>query len=82
MPRKPRLTEILLIASLIDLFALLAGRDGEVMDYVTLVRLTLEYDAEPWEAKELIKRHVFSLRQKLEPELSSPRYVLNVRGIG
>ena len=39
-------------------------------------------DAEPWEAKELIKRHIFSLRKKIEPEPSSPRYILNVRGIG
>jgi DNA-binding response OmpR family regulator len=60
----------------------LAERAGEVVDYITLVQLSLDYQAEPWEAKELIKRHVFSLRQKIEPEPSAPRYILNVRGIG
>jgi DNA-binding response OmpR family regulator len=60
----------------------LASRPGEAIDCVTLVQLTLEYEAEPWEAKEVIKRHVFALRQKIEPEPSSPRYILNVRGIG
>jgi len=65
-----------------QLLVTLARRPGEVIDYVTLVQLSLEYEAEPWEAKELIKRHVFSLRQKIEPEPSNPRYILNVRGIG
>ena len=65
-----------------QLLVAMASRAGEVIDYVTLVQLSMEYEAEPWEAKELIKRHIFSLRQKIEPEPSSPRYILNVRGIG
>jgi DNA-binding response OmpR family regulator len=64
------------------LLVVLANRPGEVIDYVTLVQLTLDYEAESWEAKELIKRHIFSLRQKVEPEPASPRYILNVRGVG
>jgi DNA-binding response OmpR family regulator len=73
---------IALTPSEFQLLVALAGRAGQVIDYVTLVRLSLDYDAEPWEAKELIKRHIFSLRQKIEPEPSAPRYILNVRGIG
>jgi DNA-binding response OmpR family regulator len=73
---------ISLTPSEFQLLVSLASRPGEAIDYVTLVQLTLEYEAEPWEAKELIKRHVFALRQKIEPEPSSPRYILNVRGIG
>lgn len=73
---------IALTPSEFQLLVALTSRAGQVIDYVTLVRLSLDYDAEPWEAKELIKRHIFSLRQKIEPEPSSPRYVLNVRGIG
>jgi DNA-binding response OmpR family regulator len=65
-----------------QLLLTLSERAGEVVDYITLVQLSLDYQAEPWEAKELIKRHVFSLRQKIEPEPSAPRYILNVRGIG
>ncbi|HEX6386182.1 MAG TPA: response regulator transcription factor [Anaerolineae bacterium] len=65
-----------------NLLVALASRPGEVIDYVTLVQLSLEYKAEPWEARELIKRHVFTLRQKIEPDPSNPHYLLNVRGVG
>jgi DNA-binding response OmpR family regulator len=65
-----------------NLLVALAERTGQVVDYVTLVQLSLDYEAQPWEAKELIKRHIFSLRQKLEPDPSLPRYILNVRGVG
>jgi DNA-binding response OmpR family regulator len=64
------------------LLATLAGRLGDAIDYGDLVALSLGYEVEPWEAKELIKRHVYSLRQKIEPDPSRPRYVLNVRGVG
>ncbi|MFW6097528.1 MAG: response regulator transcription factor [Chloroflexota bacterium] len=65
-----------------QLLLVLALREGEVIDYVTLAQLVLEYEAELWEAKELIKRHVFALRQKIEPEPAHPTYVVNVRGTG
>lgn len=64
------------------LLVILATRPGEVSDYVTLARLGLDYDTELWEAKELVKRHVFAMRQKIEPDPASPRYLLNVRGVG
>jgi DNA-binding response OmpR family regulator len=73
---------IALTPSEFQLLVALAERKGDVVDYVTLVQLALDYDAEPWEAKELIKRHVFALRQKIELEPSAPQYILNVRGIG
>ncbi len=44
--------------------------------------MALGYEAEPWEAKELIKRHVFTLRQKIETDPTIPDYILNVRGVG
>lgn len=65
-----------------NLLLVLATRPGEVMTYVDLVRDALHYQAEVWEAKELIKRHVFTLRQKIEPDTSNPRYIFNVRGVG
>jgi DNA-binding response OmpR family regulator len=64
------------------LLLVLARRQGEAIDYVTLAQLVLEYEAELWEAKELIKRHVFALRQKIEPDPARPAYVVNVRGVG
>ncbi|MBE2202368.1 MAG: response regulator transcription factor [Anaerolinea sp.] len=60
----------------------LAERDGAVMDYVTLVKVALDYEAEPWEAKELIKRHIYTLRQKVETQPEQPQMILNVRGVG
>lgn len=65
-----------------SLLLTLAEQAGAVMDYITLTRTVLDYEAEPWEAKELIKRHVYSLRQKLEPQPDQPQFILNVRGVG
>ena len=73
---------VALTPSEFQLLVALGSRAGQVVDYVTLVRLALDYEAEPWEAKELIKRHIFSLRKKIEPEPSAPRYIVNVRGVG
>ena len=73
---------ISLTPSEFQLLLTLSERSGRVIDYVALVQLSLDYVAEPWEAKELIKRHIFSLRQKIEPEPSTPIYILNVRGVG
>jgi DNA-binding response OmpR family regulator len=48
-----------------------------------LVRVVREYDPEDiHEARDMIKWYVYRLRQKVEPEPSDPRYVLNVRGVG
>jgi DNA-binding response OmpR family regulator len=65
-----------------SLLLALAEQAGAVMDYVTLAKVVLDYEAEPWEAKELIKRHIYTLRQKLEPQPEQPQFVLNVRGVG
>jgi DNA-binding response OmpR family regulator len=65
-----------------SLLLALAEQAGAVMDYVSLTKMALAYEAEPWEAKELIKRHVYTLRQKLESEPDQPQVILNVRGVG
>lgn len=64
------------------LLVTLAERPGQALDYQTLALLVLEYEVEVWEAKELIKRHVFTLRQKIEPDPAQPALILNVRGVG
>jgi DNA-binding response OmpR family regulator len=46
------------------------------------VKCAQGYDTSEAEAGELIKPHIHHLRQKLEPDPSSPRYILNVRGKG
>ncbi len=65
-----------------SLLVALAEQAGAVIDYVTLAKVVLDYEAERWEAKELIKRHVYALRHKLEPQPDHPQFILNVRGVG
>lgn len=74
--------EIDLTPTEFKLLVALARRAGEVLSYTALVEEGLGYQAEPWEARELVKRHVFSMRKKVEPDPSSPRHLLNVRGVG
>ena len=60
----------------------LAEHAGAMMPYAQLVRCAQGYDTSEMEAGELIKPHIHHLRQKLEPDPSQPRYILNVRGKG
>ncbi|MBC8161048.1 MAG: response regulator transcription factor [Roseiflexaceae bacterium] len=60
----------------------LAERAGIMVSYTELVRCAQGYDTAEAEAGELIKPHIHHLRQKLEPDPSTPRYLLNVRGKG
>jgi DNA-binding response OmpR family regulator len=60
----------------------LAEHAGTMLSYAQLVRCAQGYDAGDLEASELIKPHIHHLRQKLEPDPSTPRYILNVRGKG
>jgi two-component system response regulator MtrA len=64
------------------LLVALTSRPGEVFDYTTLLQVGLGYEAELWEAKELLKRHISAMRHKIEPDPAAPRYLLNVRGVG
>lgn len=48
-----------------------------------LVRVARDYDPEDLqEARDIIKWYVHRLRQKVEPDPSNPRYIVNVRGVG
>jgi DNA-binding response OmpR family regulator len=60
----------------------LAQQAGTMVSYAQLVRCAQGYEADELEAGELIKPHIHHLRQKLEPDPSAPRYILNVRGKG
>lgn len=60
----------------------LAEHAGQMLSYAQLVRCAQGYDTSEIEAGELIKPHIHHLRQKLEPDPASPRYLLNVRGKG
>lgn len=60
----------------------LAEHAGQMLSYTQLVRCAQGYETTDLEAGELIKPHIHHLRQKIEPEPSAPRYLLNVRGKG
>lgn len=60
----------------------LAERAGTMLSYADLVRCAQGYAPSDQEAGDLIKPHIHHLRQKLEPDPSAPRYLLNVRGKG
>ncbi len=60
----------------------LAEQVGKMLTYTQIVRCAQGYEASEPEASELIKPHIYHLRQKLEPDPSTPRYLLNVRGKG
>lgn len=60
----------------------LAQQAGQVMSYSQIVHCAQGYDVGELEASELVKPHMYHLRQKLEPDPSNPRYILTVRGTG
>jgi DNA-binding response OmpR family regulator len=48
-----------------------------------LVRVVREYDpVDTFEARDICKWYIHRLRRKIEPDPASPRYVVNVRGVG
>lgn len=60
----------------------LVQHTGEVQEYRKLVREVQGYEADEWEARNLIKYYIHCLRKKLEPQPAEPEYILNVRGVG
>ena len=60
----------------------LAQQAGHVMTYLQLLQCAQGYEAEAYEAAELVKPHIYHLRQKIEADPSTPRIILTVRGTG
>jgi DNA-binding response OmpR family regulator len=73
---------VALTASELRILATLAREQGGVVDARQLALEAQGYDLSKVEASRLIKVHVSNLRQKLEPDPRTPRYILTVRGIG
>lgn len=64
------------------ILACLAQQAGQVMTYQQIVQCAQGYETSAIEAAELVKPHMYHLRQKLEVDPSNPRYILTVRGAG
>ncbi len=64
------------------LLAMLAREPGTVVSCAELVQQIHGYEAPEPYARDLIKPHVYRLRQKIEADESCPQHLLNVRGRG
>lgn len=64
------------------ILASLAQNTGHVVTYQELLQHGQGYTADSNAAAELIKPHIYHLRQKLEHDPSDPHYILTVRGTG
>ncbi len=63
------------------LLGCLASNAGRVLSWQSLLKNG--WDVEMWEGgKEMVKTAIYRLRQKIEVEPDSPRYILTVRGVG
>ncbi len=60
----------------------LAQQAGQVMTYQQIVQCAQGYETDAVEAAELVKPHIYHLRQKIEPDPANVRYILPVRGTG
>jgi len=63
-----------------DLLQHLVYNAGRPIGKSTLLERVFDYP-EDVETK-TVEKHVWSLRQKLEPDPKAPRYIMNVRGVG
>ncbi len=65
-----------------DYLLVLSRHSPNLVDYQTLVTEAQGYQVAFREAQELVKWHIHQIRQVIEPDESSPRYLINVRGKG
>ncbi len=60
----------------------LMSRVNEVCTPQELVRCAQGYETDAWGARSIVRVHIRRLRRKIEPDPETPRYILNVRGVG
>ena len=66
-----------------DLLIHLMQNAPEVISAKELVKVVRDYSPEyEYEARDMIKWYIYRLRQRVEPDPSNPRHILNVRGVG
>jgi DNA-binding response OmpR family regulator len=66
-----------------DLLVHLMENDDRPVPPPELVKVVRGYECDHLhEARDIIKWYIYSLRRRVEPNPSSPRHILNVRGVG
>lgn len=82
MEREVFLTEsrIQLTTKEYDILKLLVCSPGQVFSYSQIYEKVWEEDYSY--EKNIIMSHIRHLRKKIEPDLTHPRYIENVRGVG
>ena len=67
----------------LKLFVHLMQNAHRVVPPPELVHVVRDYECEDvYEARRIIKWYIHRLRQKVEPDPSNPRHIVNVRGVG
>lgn len=64
------------------LLAALVQNHGRVLNCRTLLQYALEYDAPEPDAREIVRVHIWRLRNKMGCQVGDEAYIENVRGIG
>jgi DNA-binding response OmpR family regulator len=65
-----------------DLLAYLVSEAPRVVAPQELVREVQGYEAEPWEAKETVRYHIYRIRQKIKAATGRKDVLRTVRGVG
>lgn len=65
-----------------DYLVVLARHAPNTVDYQTLVNEAQGYQTEAFQAKDLAKWHIHQLRDAIEPDPDTPKYIVNMRGVG
>ena len=65
-----------------DLLNYLVTNAGRPLGRTTILEAVFEVPAEEDIQTKTLEKHIWSLRQKIEPDPKEPRYLINVRGVG
>jgi DNA-binding response OmpR family regulator len=62
--------------------AYLIGESPRVISPQELVREIQGYESEPWEARDMVRYHVYRIRQKIKAAAPGESVIRTVRGVG
>jgi len=65
-----------------DLLAYLVNNAGRPIGRIALLEAVFDIPGDSDIETKTLEKHIWALRQKLEPDPRDPRYIVNVRGVG